>query len=127
MQSATNLTTVTDGSILTVPTEDITVSPQLVYLDFDGAVASYVNADLGIAIGDITVESSGFGENDIATIVASLNGMFDDVVFTSELPSDGAFSTVYVGVTSAFDEYGSFLGAAAPWRYLAAVSPPTRP
>ena len=74
MQSATDMTMVTDGSILTVPTEDITVSPQLVYLDFDGAVASYVNADLGIAIGDITVESSDFGENDIATIVASLNG-----------------------------------------------------
>ncbi|MBQ7651394.1 MAG: hypothetical protein IJS15_10570 [Victivallales bacterium] len=76
---------------------------QVVYLDFDGAATSYVNSDLGVAIGSVTVEDSGFGDGDIAAIVDALNGMFDDVVFTSALPADGEFSTIYVGVTSAFD------------------------
>ena len=112
MQNAPVLLTVADGGIQTVPMEDSTASPQIVYLDFDGAVTSYVNADLGVAIGSITVEPSGFGEDDTAAIAAALNGMFDDVVFTTEIPTNGAFSTVYVGVTSAFDEYGEFLGLA---------------
>ncbi|MBR4673809.1 MAG: AIDA repeat-containing protein, partial [Victivallales bacterium] len=112
MQNAHELLTVTDGGIQTIPTDDSTASPQIVYLDFDGAVTSYVNTDLGVAIGSITVEPSGFGEDDTAAIAASLNGMFDDVVFTTEIPTDGAFSTVYVGVTSAFDGYGDFLGLA---------------
>ena len=87
-------------------------APQVVYLDFDGAATSYVNADLGVAIDNVTVEDSGFGDGDIAVIVDALNGMFDDVAFTSSLPADGEFSTIYIGVTSAFDEYGSFLGLA---------------
>ena len=88
------------------------VAPQVVYLDFDGAATSYVNADLGVAIDNVTVEDSGISESDIAVIVDALNGMFDDVAFTSSLPADGEFSTIYVGVTSAFDKYGSFLGLA---------------
>ncbi|MBR4673488.1 MAG: hypothetical protein IKP00_03405, partial [Victivallales bacterium] len=112
MQNAPVLLTVADGGIQTVPMEDSTASPQIVYLDFDGAVTSYVNTDLGVAIGSITVEPSGFGENATAAIAATLNGIFDDVVFTTEIPTDGTFSTVYVGVTSAFDEYGEFLGLA---------------
>ena len=89
-----------------------TVSPQVVYLDFDGAVTSYINAELGVAIDSVTIEDSGFGDGDIAVIVDALNGMFDDVSFTSALPSDGEFSTIYIGVTSAFDKYGAFLGLA---------------
>ncbi|MBR4674149.1 MAG: AIDA repeat-containing protein, partial [Victivallales bacterium] len=112
MQNDPELLTVTHGGIQTVPRADFTASPQIVYLDFDGAVTSYVNADLGVAIGGITVEPSGFGDDVTATIAAFLNGMFDDVVFTTELPSDGAFSTIYIGVASAFDEYGDFLGLA---------------
>ncbi|MBR0459867.1 MAG: AIDA repeat-containing protein [Victivallales bacterium] len=112
MQRANKLTTVIDESIQTIPLEDSIESPQLVYLEFEGATTFYVNAELGVVIGNITVESSGFDENDISAIVASLNGMFDDVVFTSEIPSGGAFSTVYVGVTSAFDGYGKFMGLA---------------
>ena len=87
-------------------------APQVVYLDFDGAVTSYHNRDLDIAIGDVTVDDSGLMDGDIAVIIDALNGMFDDVVFTSALPADGEFSTIYVGVTSTFDEYGAFLGLA---------------
>ena len=51
-----DLTNVADDGVQTIlPTN--TAFQQIVYLDFDGAVTSYVNADLGIAIGDVTVES----------------------------------------------------------------------
>ena len=99
-----------NGGVQTVAPQ--LAAPQVVYLDFDGAATSYVNADLGVAIDNVTVDDSGISESDIAVIVDALNGMFDDVVFSSALPSDGEFSTIYVGVTSAFDEYGSFLGLA---------------
>ena len=99
-----------NGGIQTVIPQQ--AAPQLVYLDFDGASTSYVNADLGVSIDNVTVEDSGFMDGDIAVIVDALNGMFADVAFTSELPADGEFSTIYIGVTSAFDEYGSFLGLA---------------
>ena len=111
MNSDSELLTTIDGGVQTIIPSNIAL-PQLVYLDFDGAVASYYNRDLGIAINDATIAPSGFGDDDIAAIVASLNAQFDDVVFTSSVPSDGEFSTVYIGVTSAFDEYGSFYGLA---------------
>ena len=106
-----DLTTTVDGGVQTI-LPACTDTPQIVYLDFDGASASYCNRELGIAVGDVTVEPSGFGDDATAAIAASLNGMFDDVVFTTEIPSDGAFSTIYVGVASAFDGYGGFLGLA---------------
>ncbi|MBR4676180.1 MAG: AIDA repeat-containing protein [Victivallales bacterium] len=88
-------------------------TPQIVFLDFDGAVTSYHNRDLDISIDNVTVEDSGICDGDIAVIVDALNAQFGgDVVFTAELPSDGEFSTIYVGVTSAFDEFGDFLGLA---------------
>ena len=102
--------TATDNGVQTVIPQS--AIQQVVYLDFDGAAASYVNTALGVAIGDIAVEDSGFDSTTISVIVDALNGMFDDVSFTSELPADGDFSTIYIGVTSAFDKYGSFLGLA---------------
>ncbi len=86
---------------------------QVVYLDFDGAETSYYNRDLDITVSNIIVEDSGFASQVISVIVASLNEQFgDDVIFTAECPSEEQFSTIYIGVTSAFDEYGSFLGLA---------------
>ena len=86
--------------------------PQLVYLDFDGAEASYRNRDLTITIDNVMVEPSGFDDEDISVIVASLNEQFGgDVFFIAARPeTDDAFSTVYIGVTSAFDKFGAFLG-----------------
>ena len=112
MQSTLEIPMLSHGGIQTIFGEHPATPTQLVYLDFDGAVTSYVNADLGVSIDSVTVEDSGFGDGDIALIIAALNGMFDDVVFTSALPADGEFSTIYVGVSSAFDEYGTFLGLA---------------
>ena len=94
------------------PAELQLATQQIVYLDFDGAETSYHNRDLNLAIDNLQIEDSGFETADITVIVASLNGLFDDVVFTTELPFDGEYSTIYIGVTSAFDQYGSFLGLA---------------
>ncbi len=88
-------------------------TPQIVYLDFDGAEASYVNRDLDIHIDNIVVEDSGFDSETISLIVATLNEQFgDDIVFTADIPQTDEYSTIYVGVTSAFDELGDFLGLA---------------
>ena len=112
MYSDSELLTAMDSGIQTVVPLAAS-APQIVYLDFDGANASYCNRDLGIAIDNVAVDDSGFDSATISVIVDALNGQFgDDVVFTSELPSEGVFSTIYVGVTSAFDEYGSFYGLA---------------
>ena len=83
-------------------------TPQVVFLDFDGAETSYHNRDLDISFDNVRVEASGFDAETISVIVDALNAQFgDDVVFTAELPTDN-YSTIYVGVTSAFDGYGSF-------------------
>ena len=85
---------------------------QIVFLDFDGAETSYFNRDLNISIDNVVVENSGFDPEDIAAVVNALNAQFDDVVFTAERPETDTYSTIYVGFTTAFDEYGSFLGLA---------------
>ncbi len=100
-----------DGGIQTVAPQSMAVSPQIVYLDFDGAETSY-NGEL-LTIDNVVVEDSGFDSESITLIVAALNDQFgDDVVFTAELPQTDEYSTIYVGVTSAFEEYGDFLGIA---------------
>ena len=100
-----------DGGIQTVVPQSTAVSPQIVYLDFDGAETSY-NGEL-LTINDVVVEDSGFDSESITLIVTALNDHFGDVVvFTAELPQTDEYSTIYVGVTSAFEEYGDFLGIA---------------
>ena len=114
MNSAEQLL-VLDSGIQTILPENApqTVSPQIVYLDFDGAETSYHNAALGLDIDDITVAPSGIGNDTIFTIVSALNERFgDDIVFTADQPDGDDYSTIYIGVTSAFDEYGNFIGLA---------------
>ena len=111
MYKEPELLTASDNGVQAVITQ--LADPQVVYLDFDGAVTSYYNRDLGITIDNVVVADSGFDSASISVIVDALNGQFgDDVVFTADIPSEGLFSTIYIGVTSAFDEYGSFLGLA---------------
>ena len=122
MSMSTQLLTTYNRAIETILSEEVlenaanrelTATPQVVYLDFDGAQTSYYNRDLDIAIDDIKVEDSGFDAMTIASIVSSLNEQFEnDVVFTMELPEEELYSTIYIGVTSAFDEFGDFLGLA---------------
>ena len=86
-------------------------APQVVYLDFDGAETSY-NGEL-LTIDNVVMEDSGFDMETITIIVAALNEQFgDDVVFMAELPQTDEYSTIYIGVTSAFEAFGDFLGLA---------------
>ena len=110
----TELFTVADGGIQIVPPEPAAIVPQLIYLDFDGELTSYHNRDLDIHIDDVQVEDSGLTEERIAAIVDALNDDFatQNVVFVTNRPTEMDFSTIYVGKTSSFDEYGVFAGLA---------------
>ena len=111
MSDESQLLVASDSGIQTVVPQLTAVSPQIVYLDFDGAETSY-NGEL-LTIDNVVVEDSGFDDETITLIVEALNDQFGgDVVFTVELPQTDEFSTIYVGVTSAFEEYGNFLGLA---------------
>ena len=103
---------VASGSgIQTVIPQLATASPQIVYLDFDGAETSY-NSEF-LTIDNVVMEGSGFDDETISLIVNTLNDQFgDDIVFTADLPQTNEYSTIYVGVTSAFEAYGGFLGLA---------------
>ena len=90
------------------------LSAQLIYLDFDGAETTYINRDLDIAL-NVTVSDSGFSLAEQQYIISTLSEKYQDrnVVFTTDQPLDGGlYSTVYIGKTSDFDRYGSFLGLA---------------
>ncbi|MBR4900667.1 MAG: AIDA repeat-containing protein [Victivallales bacterium] len=114
MSEESQILVASGSGIQTVVPQLAATAPQIVYLDFDGAETSYYNPDLDIAIDNIVVEDSGFDSESITLIIDALNEQFgDDVVFTADLPTDtDAYSTIYVGVTSAFDGYGSFHGLA---------------
>ena len=109
----TELLTVVNGGIQTIVPEALLL-PQVIYLDFDGELTSYHNHDLDIHIDDVAVEDSGLDRERVAAIVQLLNDEFAalNVVFVTERPSDAEFSTIYVGKTDSFDEYGAFLGLA---------------
>ena len=114
MMQNTELLPIADGGIQTVIPELATMSPQIIYLDFDGELTSYHNHDLDIHIDDVAVEDSGLTQERIASIVKALNDDFtsQNVIFVTERPTDTEFSTIYVGKTSDFDEYGNFTGLA---------------
>ena len=65
MASESDILTSLGSGIQTVVPQLAMTSPQVVYLDFDGAATSYVNTDLGVAIDNVTVEDSGISESDI--------------------------------------------------------------
>ena len=88
-------------------------TPQYIFLDFDGASTSYYNRDLNILIDGILIEDPGFDNESISLIVSQLNMEFgDDIVFTAIQPQCDEYSTIFIGTTKAFDEYGSFYGLA---------------
>ncbi len=85
---------------------------QLIYLDFDGAVADY-NGEI-LQIDDVAVSHSGIEAERIAEIVYALNQNYSalGVAFVSEIPKTGEYSTIFIGKTSCFDRYGKFYGVA---------------
>ena len=98
------------GGLQVVP--QITEVRQIVYLDFDGESTAY-NGEI-LSLGNVEVSDSLLTSERIAAIVAVLNEKYvaRGVVFVTEPPAEGAYSTVFVGKTSAFDPYGSFSGVA---------------
>lgn len=102
-------TVIPNSGIMTVPQ---IAAPQLVYLDFDGELASY-NGEL-LTIDRVEVEDSGLTQPQIIRIVSELNKEFEgqNIVFTAEKPASGEYSTVFIGGTSAFEPFGSFAGLA---------------
>ncbi len=88
--------------------------PQLIYLDFDGALTNYRNADLNLTIGLVTVADAGKTAVEIAAVTAELNSRYAgrNVSFVTARPSGGDYSTVFIGQTDAFTAYGEFAGVA---------------
>ena len=85
---------------------------QYVYLDFDGEVlARYKNPDLELSF-DLSVTDPEFSDEQRAAVVSALSERYGkyNIAFTLERPEDIEFSTLYFGVSSAFDEYGDFFG-----------------
>ena len=91
-----------------------TIGNQKVFLDFDGENTFYENSDLDLNFA-VTVKDSGISEERQQNILALLNEKYRDlnVTFTNEKPLDTEFySTVFVGKTDDFADYGSFAGMA---------------
>ena len=98
-----------NGGIQNVP--QIAVQ-QIIYLDFDGALTSYDGEIL--SLDNVEVQDSGLEAQRIALITAALNEKYAslNVLFVTEAPLDGEYSTIYIGKTGSFDPYGSFAGLA---------------
>ncbi|MBE6368435.1 MAG: hypothetical protein E7052_11110, partial [Lentisphaerae bacterium] len=86
---------------------------QIVYLDFDGAETSY-DGEL-LKVENVAVSNSELSAERIKNITDQLNYLYklDDVFFVfSEPVETSEYSTIYIGNTTAFDEYGDFYGLA---------------
>ena len=99
---------ITNGGLQHVPQ----IAVQYVYLDFDGELTSY-NGEI-LTVDNVEVQNSSLTEKRIADIVAELNAKYADknVIFVTEKPENAEYSTIYIGKTSAFEQYGNFAGVA---------------
>ncbi|MBR1965640.1 MAG: hypothetical protein IKA22_03435 [Lentisphaeria bacterium] len=87
---------------------------QIIYLDFDGAETTYNNKDLNITV-NTKIHDSEMSEEQKQFILSSLRENYKDseIYFTLEKPEEEAeFSTIFIGQSDDFDEYGSFEGLA---------------
>ena len=102
------LNTITDGGVQIVPQ----IVVQYVYLDFDGELTSY-NGEV-LTVDEVAVQDSKLSTERISEIVSELNAQYAEynVVFVTRRPTIAGYSTIYIGKTSAFDEYGNFTGLA---------------
>ncbi len=90
------------------------IAVQYVYLDFDGESTTYRNEDLNITI-EVDVDDSGMSDEQKRYILAELSEKYanKNIVFTAEKPEDiQQYSTIFIGKTDDFDEYGTFAGLA---------------
>ena len=85
---------------------------QYVYLDFDGEnLVRYNNSDLELSF-DLSVADPAFSDEQRAAVVSALSEQYGkyNIAFTLARPEGIDYSTLYFGVSSAFDEYGDFFG-----------------
>ena len=90
------------------------LAKQIVYLDFDGEETQYNNDALDLNF-DVCIADSGMTEEQKQYILASLTEKYKltDIFFTLEQPVDTeSYSTVYIGQSDDFKEYGTFAGLA---------------
>ena len=101
---------ITNGGMQYVP--QLAAVQQIVYLDFDGELTSY-NGEI-LSLENVEVQNSSLTAERITNIVTALNEKYasQNVVFVTEHPQTGEYSTIFIGKTSAFDSYGSFTGLA---------------
>ena len=90
----------------------LTEFQQVVYVDFDGEWTSYYGEIL--TVDNVEVSNSKLTIERIRKIIAELNDRYSaqNVIFVSEKPQSSEYSTIYIGKTSSFDQYGNFAGLA---------------
>jgi len=88
------------------------VQEQIIYLDFDGTLTVF-NGEI-LRIDQVEVSNSDITDERSKAIVEQLNNLFagKSIRFVATMPSDGEYSTIYVGKSNAFDSYGKFSGLA---------------
>ena len=103
-------TQMNNGGMQYIP--QIAAVQQIVYLDFDGENTSY-NGEI-LALENVEVQSSELSAERIAFIVAELNARFagQNLLFVTERPAAGEYSTVFVGKTDSFSDSGNIAGIA---------------
>ena len=99
---------ISNGGLQYVPQ----IAEQYIYLDFDGELTRY-NGEI-LSVDNVEVKDSCLTAERIARITEALNNLYADqnVIFVTSRPENTEYSTIYIGKTSAFDEYGSFAGLA---------------
>lgn len=90
----------------------IASAEQVVYLDFDGELTDY-NGEI-LTVNDVEIIIPELSPERIADIISELNKKYASlsVRFVTERPLNTAYSTIYIGKTSAFNAYGNFAGLA---------------
>ena len=98
-----------NGGIQSVPQM---AAPQIIYLDFDGETTSY-NGEI-LTVDNVEVANSQLSTGRITAIASALNLRYasQNVTFVTEKPEHAGYSTIFIGKTSAFDQYGNFAGLA---------------
>ena len=88
------------------------IAVQYVYLDFDGALTSY-NGEI-LTVDNVEIQDSSLTGERIKNILTELNTKYADqnVIFVPQRPTVAEYSTIFIGKTSAFNEYGNFTGLA---------------
>ena len=99
---------IANGGVQYVPQ----IAVQYVYLDFDGELTDY-NGEI-LTIEGVEVRDPQLTQTRIADILAELNKKYasQNVIFVTERPTTAEYSTIFIGKTEAFDQYGNFAGLA---------------